>query len=146
MAIMAIDYGKRRCGIAITDESENIIMPYKVLFYKSREGFLRQIKEIIDIIMPQEIVMGLPLNMDGSESDMSKEVRRLCARLEDVSGKKVVLCDERLTTFEAQQMLAEQGVSAKRQKDIIDMYAAYCLLRSFINEQREKIDDKKNTS
>ncbi len=141
MIRMAIDYGKRRAGLAITDESGEIVMPYKIISYKNADSFIKQVRELLVKISPQEIVFGLPLNMNGTESEMSKEVRKISDKLGKGSKIRVVLYDERLTTFEAQQMLTQQGVSAKRQKEIIDMYAAYCILRSYLNEKREKLDD-----
>ncbi len=137
MIRMAIDYGKRRAGIAISDENETIVMPYKVISYKDREGFIKQIMEMIGKVNPREIIFGLPLNMDGTESEMSKEVRRVSARVNRDTKIKTVFYDERLTTFEAREMLREQGVSAKRQKEIIDMYAAYCILKSYLKEKGE---------
>lgn len=141
MIRMAIDYGKRRAGLAITDESGEIVMPYKIILYKNADSFIKQVRELIVKINPQEIVFGLPLNMNGTESEMSREVRKISDRIGKGSKIRVVLYDERLTTFEAQQMLTQQGVSAKRQKEIIDMYAAYCILRSYLNEMKEKLND-----
>ncbi len=141
MKRLSVDYGKRRAGLAITDNIGNIIMPFKVIFYKNSESFIKQLIQEIKKVEPSEIVFGLPLNMDGTESLMSKEVKRLAKKIEKESGIKVVMYDERLTTFEARQMLMEQGISAKKQKDVIDMYAAYCILRSYINEKQEKGND-----
>lgn len=141
MKRLAVDYGKRRAGLAVTDKESNIIMPYKVITYKDSDSFLRQLCDEIKNLLPDEIVLGLPLNMDGTESKMSMEVRGIARRVEEETGVKVVLYDERLTTFEARQMLTEQGISAKRQKEIIDMYSAYCMLRSYVNEQKGCKDD-----
>ncbi|MGC8926331.1 MAG: Holliday junction resolvase RuvX [Myxococcota bacterium] len=141
MKRLAIDYGKRRAGLAITDDTGNVIMPYKIIYYKDSESFIKQIKEILSQLQPAEIVMGLPLNMNGSESEMSKEVKRISKRIKKDSNIEIKLYDERLTTFEAQQMLTEQGISAKKQKEIIDMYAAYCILKGYINEELEKRND-----
>lgn len=127
--------------MAITDDTGNVIMPYKIIYYKDSESFIKQIKEILSQLQPAEIVMGLPLNMNGSESEMSKEVKRISKRIKKDSNIEIKLYDERLTTFEAQQMLTEQGISAKKQKEIIDMYAAYCILKGYINEELEKRND-----
>ncbi|MCX7944125.1 MAG: Holliday junction resolvase RuvX [Deltaproteobacteria bacterium] len=140
MKRLAIDYGKRRAGIAITDDQGTIIIPYKIISYKNLDSFLAQIKNEIVNVKPGEIVLGLPLNMDGTESKMSREVRGIAKRLEKDVNIKTVLYDERLTTFEAREFLKEHGVSEKRQKEIVDMYAAYCLLKSYIAEQMERRD------
>ncbi|MCX7958933.1 MAG: Holliday junction resolvase RuvX [Deltaproteobacteria bacterium] len=141
MKRLAVDYGKRRAGLAVTDNEGKIIMPYKVIVYKNSESFIKQIIEEIKKLLPSEIVFGLPLNMDGSESEMSGEVRRLAKKIEREMKIKIVFYDERLTTFEAKEMLTMQGISAKRQKEIIDMYAAYCILKSYISEKEETKDD-----
>jgi len=138
MIRLAIDYGRKRAGIAITDNTSKIIIPYKVIKYDNIKGFFEQIAKIFEEVNPEEVILGLPLNMDGTESDMSREVRGLAKGLKRIKDTGIVFYDERLTTFEAQQILTEQGISAKKQKEIIDMYSAYCILRSYINELKEK--------
>ncbi len=140
MKRLAVDYGKRRAGLAVTDNDGSIVMPYMVIYYKTTDSFIKQLLQEVRKLEISEIIFGLPLNMDGTESEMSKEVRRLAGRVEKETSIRTILYDERLTTFEAKQMLTEQGVSAKRQKDIIDMYAAYCILKSYISERQEKTD------
>lgn len=140
MKRLAVDYGKRRAGLAITDDNGEIAMPYKVIKYKDSSSFIKELTNEIKSMKLGEIIFGLPLNMDGTESEMSKEVKRLVKEVEKEIDIKIVLYDERLTTFEAKQMLTEQGVSAKRQKEIIDMFSAYCLLKAYLNDKKERGD------
>jgi putative Holliday junction resolvase len=140
MIRLAIDYGRKRAGIAITDNTSKIIIPYKVIKYDNIKGFFEQIAKIFEEVNPEEVILGLPLNMNGTESEMSREVKGLAQGLKRIRDINIVFYDERLTTFEAQQLLTEQGVSARRQKEIIDMYSAYCILKSYLNELKEKGD------
>jgi putative Holliday junction resolvase len=92
---------------------------------------------LLQDLAPAVVVVGIPLNMDGTSGEMASEARRFASRLAALSGLDVVERDERLTSFEAAEMIREMALSARkrREKGLKDMLAATLLLREYMTEQ-----------
>ncbi len=105
--ILAIDYGRRRIGLAISDELHLTAQPLATLERENRAADLRRLREIARRNGARLIVVGHPLRLDGSAGEMASEAQRFAARLGKALRIPVELVDERLTSWEAQQTLAE---------------------------------------
>ena len=130
--ILAIDHGDARIGIAATDPIG--IMAHPVETIQVKDGFpIERIAELVSQRQVKQLVLGLPLRMDGSEGDAAKKVRafgdKLHQRLPDIP---LHYCDETLTTVAAAEKLHQAGKNAKHQKQIIDQAAAVEILNSWL--------------
>lgn len=137
--ILGIDSGERRIGLAISDETELVARPLLVI--QRREDALRQALDQIRDVAAREgaerLVVGLPLNADGSEGHQAKRARALARLLEKVVERPVEFWDERLSSVEAERMLREQGRSPRRVREAggIDAYAAAVILQDYLDAQ-----------
>ena len=129
---MGIDYGDKRIGIALSDLLCIISSPYEVYPNKGKEDALKHIDKIIKENDVDEIALGLPLNMDGTEGERAKIHREFGQSLEQYSKVKVHFIDERLTSAEAEDILISGGVRREKRKELIDKIAAQLILQTFI--------------
>jgi putative holliday junction resolvase len=140
--ILAIDYGKKRIGLALSDELGMTAQPLQVLAHKNRKEDVRRLREICRAKGVRLIVVGHPLHITGEAGDMAEEAARFATRLRKELGIPVELADERLTTWEAEQTLAEMG-GAKRRKDApLDDVAAAILLREYLERRNANREGK----
>ena len=129
MKYLAIDYGNKRTGLALCDPQEIVVSPYSVL---STQGNL--IKAIVDIITDESIeavVIGLPLNMDGTEGFQVKRVREFAKQLSAKVDLPLIFQDERLTSFSAKEKLSEMGMTHGKKRKHLDAIAAAEILNAF---------------
>jgi len=134
MRVLCLDIGDVRIGVAISDPlgiSTNGIETHR------SQGRTRDVVYFAEMAKTrgcERIVLGLPLNMDGTEGDRAALVRDFGAALAAASGLPVDYEDERLTTVEAEEMLIEAGLSREERKKVIDKVAAEIILRSYLNK------------
>lgn len=134
---VAIDHGQRRIGTAVADARGRIAFPNKILSATgSASGDARLILTWALAADAAGIVLGLPLNMDGSDSDQTLIVRRLAAELAAQTTLPIELWDERLTSFQADEHLAAAQVAPRRRKGLRDALAAQVILQSFLDARR----------
>jgi putative Holliday junction resolvase len=133
MRYLAIDHGSKRTGLAICDAEETIASPLRVL--NSRADVLTRIAEIVQAEGVGAIVLGLPLNMDGSEGPQAAKARAFAEQLGRRVGLAIYFQDERLSSFGAQEKLAPAGLSRARKRDVLDAVAAAEILQSFLEER-----------
>lgn len=131
--IMALDYGEVRIGIAMTDMLQTIASPFETYKRKSVEKDLDYLVDIAKENYVSEIIMGLPLNMDGTEGDRASKTREFGDKLKEKSGLEIVYVDERLTSVEAEEILIESGMRREKRKEVIDKIAASLILESYLN-------------
>jgi len=137
MRILGIDYGTKRVGIAVSDESEFLASPRETLLRsKSLDADLARLKTLIDEEGIALVVVGLPINMDGTHGPMAEEAEAFASKLQDVSGLQVEFYDERLTSAEAERVLIEADVSRSKRKDLRDSLAATLILQGFLDRRR----------
>ena len=134
MRYLAIDHGNKRTGLAICDAGEVIVSPLGVL--QGRKDVMNQIAQVIENEEVEAVVLGLPLNMDGSEGAQAKLVRAFAERLRQQVDVPVHLHDERLSSFGARQKLASMELSKGKKRGLVDAVAAAEILESFL-EQKE---------
>jgi putative Holliday junction resolvase len=132
MRIAALDVGDARIGVAISDE---LGLTTRGLGVVRRQGGSRDLEAIARLLQPyvvERVVVGLPLNMDGSEGPQAEKVRRFAARFGDHTGFAVELWDERLTTVEAEGVMRETGIARRKRRGLVDQVAAAGILRSYL--------------
>jgi putative Holliday junction resolvase len=134
--ILALDYGRRRIGVAVSDELGITAQPVGTLERKNRREDLRRLRALVRHHGSRHILVGHPLHLDGSSSEMSKEAARFAGRIAKELGVSVELVDERLTSWEAAQALAENKSSARRRRGSLDDVAAAVLLREYLDRKR----------
>jgi putative holliday junction resolvase len=133
--VLAIDYGRKRIGLAVSDELGVTAQPLSILVRTNRQNDVRRLREICREHGVAQIVVGHPLHMSGQAGEMASEAAHFGARVQKELGIPVELVDERLTSWEAEQ-LAAQTQSAARKKGALDDLAAAILLREYLDHKR----------
>ena len=133
---MGIDHGEKRVGVALSDEDSLIAQPHETLARRDPSALLAAIAALARDNEVGEIVVGLPLGLDGREGASARRARRFSERLGELTGLPIVLWDERMTTVAAQRALGEAGVRAREQKTMIDRVAAALMLQSYLDAKR----------
>ena len=131
MRIIAIDPGEKRWGVAVSDEDAEFASPRDALLPKTTAEGLELVAKLANGEAAQTIVLGLPLDMRGTEGVSAKKSRVLASQLAQVTRVRIALWDERLTTVQASRSMRAQGINAKKQRSKIDSAAATILLQSF---------------
>ena len=135
--ILAVDYGEKRIGLAISDELGITASPLMTLVRRSDEETVRQIAQLASKLRVTQIVVGLPRRTDAQEGEMERKVKAFAEKLRQKVSVPVVLFDERFTTRIAEQVLLEADLSRRKRKQIRDRLAAVILLQSYLDSQRE---------
>ena len=149
--ILALDYGRTKIVIAMADVQARIAAPFATLARINRNEDMRQLRELARQEKVQQIVVGLPLRLDGTPGDMADEVTRFAERVRKQVGVPVELVDERLTSWEAERILEEElgrklvhqetHLGRKRTsrpadtKYTVDAVAAMVILREYLSRQ-----------
>jgi putative Holliday junction resolvase len=136
MRYLAIDLGQKRTGLAVGDDATGLVSPVAVVEAAPGEEVVRRIEESIEEHQPDAVIVGLPLNMDGSEGDAAKGARGFGAVLAERCHLPVHYQDERLTSFAADQQMARSGRTHKQKKELRDALAAAQILRDFLDAGR----------
>jgi len=139
MRKMGIDPGQKRVGLALSDEDASFASPFKTLTRVDDESLMQAISDSSSAQQVDEIVMGLPIRMNGLEGPEAKRARRLQKQLQKVTGVVVTLWDERLTTVAAERSLRDSGLRGERKKALIDQAAATLLLQSYLDARRSAL-------
>lgn len=138
MRIMAIDYGDAHTGVALSDPTGFLVGQTTTIHSRRQEVVLSQLQALIEQHRPDEVVMGFPRNMDGTEGPRAQLYRDFAAQLEEAAGMKVILWDERRTTIAAHQILFDQGKDGRKRKKVVDAVAASLILENYLDFKRMK--------
>jgi len=138
MRIMAIDYGDAHTGVALSDPTGLLTGKTATIHSRKAEVVLEELAKLAEEHRVEELVMGFPRNMDGSEGPRAALYRDFAARVEEATGLKVVLWDERRTTVDAHRILFEAGKNAKKRKKTVDAVAASLILEGYLDFKRMK--------
>ena len=131
--IIGLDLGTKRIGVSICDENQSIATPYKTLIKKDTKNFINEIKEIVDENDVKAIIIGNPINMDGSQGKSSKSVKDIANNISKFINLPICLWDERLSTVGAFNISSQLDINvSKREKDI-DKNAATFILQGAID-------------
>lgn len=132
MVILAVDYGDVRTGLAVCDKSEFLASPVGVITERDRERLVRLVADKAKELKAEEIAVGLPKNMDGSEGFRAEACKEFADMLGACTGIPVVLRDERLTTVSAHKFMNMNDVRGKKRKNTVDAVAAVIILEDYI--------------
>jgi len=135
--LLAFDYGRKRIGVAVGQELTQSATALTTLKTQNNSPPWDSISELINNWQPQALVVGLPLNKDGSEHEISAAAKRFGNQLQERYNLPVYWIDERLTSFEAEHILGAQQnkKKSKSKKEDIDMIAAQLILQSWFAQQ-----------
>lgn len=136
MRYLAVDYGTVRTGLAVCDAEETIAFPLDVL--RGRKDLTHKITRIVEAEGIEAIVLGLPLNMDGSEGPQAEKVRAFAECLRHQVHVPLHFQDERLSSFGAEEKLSEMTLSKAKRRRRLDALAAAEILQAFIEENRSR--------
>jgi putative Holliday junction resolvase len=147
--ILAIDYGKKRLGLALSDEHGVTSRPHATWTRINRRRDLARLRELVRQEKVRRIVVGLPLRLDGRQSEMSEETMSFAARVERALGIPVEMMDERLSSWEARQALAMANSNERARRDSsgrskpnketpLDEIAAAIILRDYLDRLRSR--------
>ena len=136
MRVMGLDYGDKTIGVALSDALLITAQPL-VTIERERWNKLRKTYQQLEAIIAEneveKIVVGKPLNMNGTEGERVERTRAFIEELSKRTGLEIVEVDERLTTVEADRILADTGVAASGRKEYIDKMAAAIILQSYLD-------------
>tara|TARA_B100001559_G_C16489256_1_gene617654 strand:+ start:1124 stop:1516 length:393 start_codon:yes stop_codon:yes gene_type:complete len=127
MQIIAFDYGEKKIGVAVGQTSTNTSSPLKVIFNNHGKVNLDEINSLLNEWNPDLIIVGKPLNMDGTESEVMKKVDKFYNNLMKIYKARYEYVDERLTTFEAKEILKDNKA------ELVDANAAKILIDNWFN-------------
>jgi putative Holliday junction resolvase len=135
MRIAALDVGDARIGVAVSDELGITAQGVGVVRRVGGRRDLEALAAMLAPYAPDTLVVGLPLNMDGSEGRQAERVRAFGARVAAHMGLPLEFWDERLTTYAAEQVLLEGDVSRRRRKELVDQVAATIILQGYLERR-----------
>ena len=148
MRVMAVDYGTKAIGVAISDELQLTVRPLTTI-RREKQNQMSAVERVGELAREHEIgvlVVGLPLNMNGTRGDAAEKVEKFIADLRPHLSIPIVLIDERLTSYEADQILREMGVGQKERKAKSDEYAAVLILQDYLDGQlRQKTSESSSS-
>ena len=136
MRYLGLDYGARTLGVSISDETGCIASTLKTIRYIDDQELLVELGKIVKEFNIKEVVLGLPLNMNGSNSVRGAETYSFKTKLEKELNLKVYLQDERLSTIEAEKVLIGSHVRRNNRKKVIDSMAAVIILQTFLDKRK----------
>jgi len=139
--VAAVDYGTVRIGVAISDAMRMLASPFETY---TRRGIEEDASYFQSLVTDESIalfVVGLPIHLDGQESQKSIEARQFGRWLTETTGVRVLLHDERYTSSEADAKMIDAGLTRKRKKSRRDMVAAQILLESFLESGKDEDDE-----
>ena len=143
-----MDYGRARIGLALADAEAGLARPLDTLLRVNRNEDMRRLREIVREYRVRQVVVGLPLRLDGTHGDMAEEAARFGTRVHKQLGVPVEMVDERLTSWEAERLLEEQSGRTlhtdkgaqqrkRRAKGVsVDSMAATVLLQDYLAQRR----------
>ncbi len=140
MRTLGIDYGTVRLGVAVSDELGMIATGRETITVTSMHVAVAKTVEAVDKYEPSRVVVGLPLNMDGSSGPMAKAVGVFVEKLGAELNLPVETWDERMTSQEAERILIEANVSRAKRKKVIDKMAAQAILQSWLDAHSDPIE------
>jgi putative holliday junction resolvase len=161
--ILAVDYGRARMGLAIADAAAGLPQPLDVLVRVNRNEDMRRLRELVREHKVEQIVVGLPLRLDGTHGEMAEEAERFAQRVHKQIGVRVEMVDERLTSWEAERLLEEFAgrilhapirLRARREniekgqkklgegKHSVDAIAAAVILRDYLEKRRANKENR----
>lgn len=136
MKYLGIDYGQKRTGIAVTDPAGGMAFPRRTLLMRGKDLFFAELLELAGEEKAEAFVVGLPLRQDGSDSETTRQVRNMVARLRRRTELPVYLVPETLSSWDAETRLRAAGKRGNDLREALDQAAAVAILETFIQDRR----------
>jgi len=133
MKLMGIDYGRRRIGVAVSDEGGTLARSAGVIDRKSHPNCVDELTKIITEETPAALIFGLPLGRDDEETVMSREVRDFASKIEQRVPVPIHFIDESFTSKKASELIMHRNKKARRDKSLSDRIAACLILQEYID-------------
>lgn len=134
---MALDYGERRIGIALSDQDQLISFPYQTIDTRKTPDVVRELVKIIKEQKVEFVIVGNPLSNEGADSKKSKDIKAFAGMLSNHISIPIILWDESFTTRQALALMNEANKKIKKNRDTVDQLAASLLLKDYL-ESRNK--------
>ncbi|MEO1543914.1 MAG: Holliday junction resolvase RuvX [Pseudomonadota bacterium] len=134
--LIGIDAGTKTLGLALSDVSRTIASPLETIRRKKFKSDLERLSSLLNEHAVGGLVLGLPVNLDGSEGPRAQSARALARNLNAALTQPVLLWDERLTTAQAERLLIEADTSRRRRAEVIDQLAATLILQNTLDRMR----------
>ncbi len=136
--IFAIDYGERRIGLAISDETKTIASPISAIRVKKETKIFEELKQIFIEREIEKVLIGLPLSLSGEDSKQTQTVREFAKIIKDMGDFDVELLDERFTTQTAMRELKKEGLNSRKSRQIVDSLVAQRILEIYLRANNRK--------
>ncbi len=133
-ALLGVDFGDKRTGVSVSDQTRFIASARETITNNGINDCAARISEIARELGVSGIIIGLPVNMDGSHGNRAEKCKYLGGIIEEMSGICVDFCDERMTTMEAARYLGEAGTYGKKRKKVIDALSAQIILQNYLDK------------
>jgi len=133
MRVLGIDHGEKRIGLAISDPSGVIAQPFATLEGKALDAVCREIAQVASENRVDQIVVGVPLKLNGTMSPQTEKVLAFITRLQEVTVIPIKRWDERLTTVQAERLLVAADVKRSKRREIRDQVASQIMLQSYLD-------------
>ena len=137
MRILGVDYGERRVGFAVSDPMGTIAFPLHVAEVKSDRDSVEAVRDAVAEFQIEQVVVGLPLNMDGTRGPMVEKVDAFITSLENALDCPVSTWDERLSTGLVERTLLEADISRRKRKQVRDKLAAQVILQGYLDAHQD---------
>lgn len=143
---LGIDYGLKRIGLSLSDDTQTIAFPFKHILNSSLKGVISELKEIITRENIDLIVIGMPLGLKGRQTDISlkldefiNELKLITKELSKAGEQEttIAIYDERFSTVQAQKSLISQNIKRKKRKEIVDSVASAFILQSYLDKSKK---------
>lgn len=134
MRVLAVDFGSKRIGTAISDGLGITTRPVETIRRSNVERDIARLKFLAEDLQAEAVVVGLPLRMDGTSGDAAERALDFVRRLQSVLDVPVHTQDERLTSYEAEQMMIERGLNRNQRRNQSDEMAAMIILQDYLSK------------
>lgn len=143
---LCLDPGTKRMGAAISDPMGFSVNPLPHVLGRGKADFLKGAAELVKAHSPAGVVVGVPINMDGTRGPMAQKAERFARDLSHMVEVPVLTMDERLSTCEAQDLLIMADKARKKRRQIIDSLAACIILKRFLEREKNRKEDQNENS
>lgn len=140
--ILGLDYGEKRLGFALSDPTEMLATPLRVVTCRSEQEALIETIRVCKKTGAERLVVGMPINMNGTRGPAAQNVDQFIAKLSKILAIPIETWDERLSTKSAIDVLIEGGASRKRRKEVVDKLAAQIFLQNYLDAKAFKYEEQ----
>ncbi|MDX2230639.1 MAG: Holliday junction resolvase RuvX [Leptolyngbyaceae cyanobacterium bins.349] len=139
IAALGLDVGRKRIGVAGCDGTGLIAFGITTIHRKTFNDDVAQLRQLVQERQIDTLIVGLPYSMDGSLGTQARQVQKFAKAIAAELSLPLIYVDERLTSFQAEQLLQAEGIAPSRRKELIDRKAAAIILQQWLDDQRGKL-------